>query len=604
MKNTLGNMASFGVCLLLASDQLSANSDDGRFNGLLGAIEEGKLLAPDGMAADAFGLNVSLSGDWALVGSSRHDAVADDAGAAYVYQFNGVEWTYFQKLTAADGAAGDRFGATVSIDGEVAMIGAFRDDDNGGDSGAVYVFDFSGSSWSETQKITAADGANGDWFGYAISQQGGRVAIAAHKDNEADRDNSGAVYMYAYDGMTWQPEQKLMAADGQAFDQFGIAVSLDVDRLLVGAYTVDDGGDDKGAAYIFDFDGVEWSQSQKLQSTQGAAGGFFGYAVSLFEDRALIGAYEDTGLASGSGAAYVFALDGNNWTQQQRLVADETFPVQAYGIAVDFSGDRALIGASKAHASGFISGLAYVYDYQEASWSVTEKLLGADTVARDELGVSVSLSDGRALLGAHRDGDLGTDAGSAYVFDVPAKLSVTVSGLAADNMVTLVNQGVDDLLVVDNGRQTFATALFQGSDYAVTVSAPPSSPNQSCEVISGNGVLLVSEAPDIQVVCVTTPYLVAGAAKGLFAGNQLVIQNNGVDTLTLSQDGAFVFPVAITDQQAYAVSIIQLPSNPIQPCQVINGTGKIAGGDVNDVVIICTPGDDYIFGAGFDFTSN
>ncbi len=569
----------------------------------LGSIEQAKLLADDGVAADYFGAAVGISGDWAVVGSVRHDAVANDAGAAYVYQFDGSLWVFKQKLTADDGASSDQFGHAVSISGEHIMVSALRDDDNGGDSGSVYVFgyDQNTNNWVPTQKLLASDGSNSSWFGFSISLHNNRAMIAANHDNQMGT-NAGAVYAFNYVADTWQEGQKLLASDGDTLDQFGQSVSLSGDRLLVGAFYHDVNDEPIGAAYVFEFDtnSNTWLETQKLLSPAAESDGYFGFSVSLSGDRALIGAHQENGGEGVSGLAYLYDFDGSNWSLTQHLTGDTLGSGGRFGISVGLLGNRAFVGASREAYNGFNSGSAYVFDLIGNSWLNSEQLTAVDNASRDEFGVSLSVFGGQVIIGAHRDGDQGSDSGSAYVFDVPFPLTLELTGLADGNTVVFQNNATDNLQVNENGLVVFPTALFEGAGYDVTVAVQPTSPNQNCIVNQGDGVVNQFGISGINVVCVTTPYFVAGMVDGLFNDNPMVLHNNGSDPLTINQDGSFVFAIPVEDQQAYEVTINSLPVDPIQPCMVTNGQGVIQGGDVAGVRIECTGGDDLIYRGGFE----
>ena len=201
-------------------------------------------------------------------------------GAAYVFVKSGNSWTEEQKLVASDGAAGENFGYSVSLAGDRALVGAYG---SGAARGAAYVFVRNGSAWTEEQKLVASDGAADDAFGWSVSLAGDRALVGA-PGNDGDR---GAAYVFVRSGSAWTEEQKLVANDGVAFDNFGNAVSLAGDRALVGAYWNDDF---RGAAYVFVKSGSSWTAEQKLVASDGAASRF-GNAVSLAGDRALIGAF-------------------------------------------------------------------------------------------------------------------------------------------------------------------------------------------------------------------------------------------------------------------------------------------------------------------------
>jgi hypothetical protein len=257
--------------------------------------QQQKLMAGDGTAGDYFGHSVSVSGDTAVVGASYDN---NKIGSAYVFtRTNGV-WHQQQKLTAADGATDDHFGCSVSLSGNTMVVGASYDDTK---SGSAYVFTRTGGVWHQQQKLTADNRAVGDDFGQSVSVSGETAVVGAYYDD--DKVGSAYVFTRAADG-TWSQQAKLTADDGAAWDRFGWSVSVSGDMALIGAF-----GDDsvKGSAYVFTraADGT-WSQQQKLLAGDGAAADEFGQSVSVSGDTAVIGALGDDDKGSGSGSAYIF----------------------------------------------------------------------------------------------------------------------------------------------------------------------------------------------------------------------------------------------------------------------------------------------------------
>ncbi len=266
-----------------------------------------------------------------------------------------------QKLTASDADAFDQFGNAVALSGDRAIVGALGNDDAGLNSGAAYVFAFDGSTWTEEQKLTASDADAEDLFGNAVALSGDRALIGAGLNDDAG-SGSGAAYVFAFDGSTWTEEQKLTASDANAEDLFGASVAISGDHALVGATSDDDGGFNSGAAYVFAFDGSIWAEEQKLTASDADAGDQFGQSVSLSGDRALVGAIGDGDAGSFSGAAYVFAFDGSTWAEEQKLTASDADEFAQFGFSVSLSGDRALVGAIGDDDAASGSGAAYVFE--------------------------------------------------------------------------------------------------------------------------------------------------------------------------------------------------------------------------------------------------
>jgi hypothetical protein len=203
--------------------------------------------------------------------------------------------------------------------GLLIVVGAHGDDDNGQSySGSAYIFvrDALGS-WSEQAKLTASTPVAADYFGRTVSISGDTAIVSAHgRDDVAS--SAGAAYIFVRnDDDSWSEQAKLTASDAAASDSFGISVSVSGDTAIVGAHQNDDGGVSTGSAYIF-VRGTDdsWSEQAKLTASDPAWWDYFGQSVSISGDMAIVGAYGDDDGASKAGSAYVFARDGDTWSEQ------------------------------------------------------------------------------------------------------------------------------------------------------------------------------------------------------------------------------------------------------------------------------------------------
>ena len=178
------------------------------------------------------------------------------------------DWTEIQKLLASDGAEGDYFGDSISLDGDTVLVGATWDDDNGMDSGSAYVFTRIDNIWTQQAKLLASDGESGDGFGFSVSIDGETALIGAYQDNDHG-DDSGSAYIFTRIGNTWTSQVKLLSLDGTILDGFGFSVSLDGDTALIGAPNDGDNGNDSGSAYVFTRTGNTWTQQAKLLASDG-----------------------------------------------------------------------------------------------------------------------------------------------------------------------------------------------------------------------------------------------------------------------------------------------------------------------------------------------
>ena len=395
----------------------------------LTGTQQAKLTANDGAAEDYFGRNVSISGDGntAVIGAYGDDDNGSSTGSAYIFTRSGSSWVQQAKLTAADGAANDNFGYSVSIsgDGNTAVIGAHGDDDKGSASGSAYIFTRSGSSWTQQAKLTAADGATNDYFGICVSISGdGNTAVIGARYNDDKGTDSGSAYIFTRSGSTWTQQAKLLAADGATNDYFGFSVSIsgDGNTTVIGAHADDNKGIDSGSAYIFTRSGSTWTQQAKLTAADGATSEYFGVSVSISADgnTAVIGAHYDDDKGGDSGSAYIFIRSGSSWTQQAKLTAADGAATDYFGFSVSISadGNTAAIGAYGDDDKGTDSGSAYIFTRSGSSWTQQAKLTADDGAASDYFGVSVSISaDGNtAVIGVYGDDDKGTNSGSAYIF--------------------------------------------------------------------------------------------------------------------------------------------------------------------------------------------
>ena len=414
---------------------------------------ESKLTASDGAVGDNFGYKVSISGDYAVMGAYRDDDNGSTSGSAYVFERDGAGvWSEVQKLTASDGADNDYFGISVSISGDYAVIGAYTDDDNGANSGSAYIFERDGAgNWSEVQKLTASDAAASDYFGRSVSISGNTVVIGVDWDDD-NGSNSGSAYVFERGGAgNWSEVQKLTASDGAANDFFGRSVSISGETVVVGAYNDDDNGSSSGSAYVFERDGFgNWSEVLKLTASDGALADSFGLSVSVSGDYAVIGAYGDDDNGSASGSAYVFERDGaGNWSEVQKLTASDAAENDEFGWSVSISGDYAVIGAYLDD-----SGSAYVFKRSGSAgnWSEVEKLTASDGAGGDRFGYAVSIVGNTVVVGADGDDDNGGNSGSAYMFDLNSVLNLDYGNRGYGTLQAAVNEAVsgDRLAVRSN----------------------------------------------------------------------------------------------------------------------------------------------------------
>lgn len=369
--------------------------------------ETQKLIASNGAASDNFGNNVAISGNTLVVGAGSRDcAMGPDCGSAYIFRLNGADWVQEDELIPSDPAPGDRFGGDsfggfVAVDGDRIVVGAAFSDPGGlSNAGAAYVFRFDGTTWVQETKLTAPDAATSDFFGYSVAIRGDRVFLGA-----PGAGDGGSLYIFRRQGTAWMLETKLLYPEPCGGASFGNAVSAHGDRVLVGAPTnvcQSNVASPPGAAYVFGRVGTNWFLEAQLPWPGGFSTQVLGVAVSLSDDVALVGhTFNDQSAASiyrrsgttwsyeallgplvgntpylsvatdgdaavvamiNTGEAHVFVRDGNNWPEVAQLSAtDAALGDMLYPVSM--SGDHIVFGNYRDdEAGGIDAGSAYVFD--------------------------------------------------------------------------------------------------------------------------------------------------------------------------------------------------------------------------------------------------
>ncbi len=282
-------------------------------------IEETKLTALAENNEDAFGISVAIDGESIIVGAFTNDDNGADSGTAYIFQRDSgssTKWRQIAKLFASDGATKDSFGFAVDINGNYAVVGArFDGDDFTSDSngGAAYIYnrDTGGTNnWGEIQKLQASDAEEGDHFGFSVAIENDILAVGARFDDDNGLD-SGAVYIFKLDtnpNMPWQQVEKIIADDGQDDAWFGASVAIGDDVIIIGAPGDDVDLQNRGRIHIFSDkkNSGTWLELDDITSTNGHSGDQFGRSVSVTDTSFVVGADGDTSNGISSGSAYFF----------------------------------------------------------------------------------------------------------------------------------------------------------------------------------------------------------------------------------------------------------------------------------------------------------
>ena len=437
-----------GLAATPGNAQVTLTWDDQSDNSITGyeylQAEAAKVISSDGAAYDNFGHSVAVDGDTMVVGAYLADGNSAESGAAYVFTRQSGGWRQVARLTAHDGAADDRFGYSVAVDGDTVAVGAYRADGNSADSGAAYVFTRQSGGWRQVARLTAHDGAAGDNFGYSVALDGDTVAVGAYlaRYNSVE---SGAAYVFTKPDAGWTTARetaKLTAHDGAAGDYFGYSVALDGDTVVVGAFEADGNSAQSGAAYVFTKPDTGWAtttETARLTAHDGAAGDRFGLSVAVDGDTVAVGH---------PGAIYVFTKPDTGWataTETAKLTSRDGATEDWFGSSVAVDGDTVVVGDYQADGNSTDSGAVYVFTKPDTEWvtaTETVKLTAHDGAADDYFGYSVAVDRDTVAVGAYQAHGNSAQSGAAYVYEISAWTAVPDSAAGGTNATSATVTGL------------------------------------------------------------------------------------------------------------------------------------------------------------------
>lgn len=459
---------------------------------------ESKLISDTPDALDFAGISIDISGAWMVMGAWWDDmndssAGMSSAGAVYVYQQDDdKEWILHQKLYSSNPEVAGYFGYSVAIDGSTLIVGAYNEDEMGGNQGnvgAVYLYELAtNGSWQEMQRLASPDAKQGDLFGYTLAISHDRILIGAPKHKydllgQNEMIGAGAAYLFKRQGGIWDFEQKLIASDRNMNDEFGKFLDISNHYLIIGAEDHDQGFlFDAGAAYIFEFDAAmgAWSETQQIFASDATSFKDFGWDVAIDGNQALIGASAevqrpDGSTGSNTGAVYAFSRNTQGvWVETQKIYIPDFAANDFFGRAIDMQDKYAIIGAAledeDQQGQMFVSGAgsAYVFRRDNDQWRFEQKLIGTHRQIDDFFGGAVAIDWPYIAVGASQ-ADVSTtsnniiDAGAGYIYGVEQMTTPNQENTPVSHYQIAPNPSSQFLIVNSNAQPPLKISLFSAA---------------------------------------------------------------------------------------------------------------------------------------------
>ncbi|WP_338761755.1 choice-of-anchor D domain-containing protein [Bernardetia sp. ABR2-2B] len=362
-----------------------------------------------------FGTSVAIWNNYMVVGSPEEQE-------AIVYKYNGISWQEDAVLKGTNnlplGNTLD-FGYAVDIYEDYIVVGGWRDSFRG----AAYVFHKEGSNWIQQARLTASDRQVDDYFGRSVAIDQEHIIIGAWGEDAAG-GSAGAAYIYKREGTTWSEQAKLASNDLNGFDLFGFTVDIQNDWAIVGALRQKTNDSDEGAVYTFRRNENTWTQIDKLQPNDVSQGMNFGQSISISGNQLAIGTDRNN---NNKGAAYIYKYNGANWIEESKITASDAVSNTLFGTSLSLYGNYLLVGVPFESSTNSTSGAAYFYKKEGANWSEIAKIKPSPAQFDEYVGGSVALHANKLVIGAqgYRSSN-GVPIGAVYVSDFGgSKIEVT-----------------------------------------------------------------------------------------------------------------------------------------------------------------------------------
>lgn len=399
------------------------------------AILEQEINNPTPLASEYFGTYVALHEDTAVISATHTDTGALESGTVYIYKRTGTTWALEQTIVNPDPDASDWFGSSLAIYGDTIAIGL--DKKLGlSSTGGLYIYKRSGTTWTLEDTITDPvpdiDGNHG--FSDRVSIFEDTLVTGSHLD-DTGASTAGSVYVFTRTAGVWTLEDTIINPTPLLGDQFGWAVDIYLDTIVIGSNLDNSPTTSAGAAFVYNRTGTTWTLTQYIPHPEQEVSAEFGTSVGIYGDTIVVGAIDDD---AGAGSMYVFRLSSGTWTLEQKISNHSTDTSDLFGQSVDIYGD-VLITGGKWRDVGALSaaGSIYVYTRTGTTWTVQKELTVPVPTASDQFAGTVAIHKNTILSGAILEDTGASAAGSAYIFTPADKGTFSIQ--AQDKVLKITN---------------------------------------------------------------------------------------------------------------------------------------------------------------------
>ncbi|MGE4158827.1 MAG: DUF6531 domain-containing protein [Planctomycetota bacterium] len=360
-----------------------------------------------------FGGTMAVLNDELLVSATGANG---GRGAAFLYKKVANSLVLEQAFSPSDLNTNDYFSAALAFDGSVMVIGAYNQDVGFIDAGAAYIFEKQNGVWVQVQKVTAGDPHASDWFGAGVAIDQGRILIGATKFNGAVAD-MGCVYVFKKIGGVWTQAQQIVSPfSGGAEQLFGYPIVSNKGEVYFGARSEDSVAQDSGALFVYEYDGSSYQFSQKLKPSGIQQGQSFHWPV-LNGNQMFVAAHGDPAL-SRTGRVYVYNHNGTQWVEGLSFTSPDVGPEDLFGFGISTYDNAVIVGARFDNSNGTTRGRAYVFRDHGSGWVQDDIFETSLLSLGDQFGYAVEVIENFVLISSGYEDINNADDGAIFAFNM------------------------------------------------------------------------------------------------------------------------------------------------------------------------------------------